>query len=126
MSLTGLAVVHARSDGVEHSVDAPLIHCHDGNKLVLAFVSRTALADYFRLPKRPSMQESNLLVDRNLDAFGRIVRAKYDTGERSIYDAYGQSIPRVDVTLEDMQHSGEEFAADVLKINPGFRSYPGA
>jgi hypothetical protein len=116
MKLTAFAVVHSRIDGVEHTVDAPLIHCFDGKKIVLAYVSRTALEDYFSLSARPSMQDSNLLVDRNLDALSRIVTSKYERGERSVYNTFGQSYPRVDVTLEDMKSSGEEFTAEVLKV----------
>jgi len=44
-------VVHARTDGEEHTVDEPLIHCFDGKQLVLTFVGRTALADYFRMAR---------------------------------------------------------------------------
>src|SRR5476649_2452035 len=62
------------------------------------------------------MQDSNLLVDRNLDALSRIVTSKYERGERSVYNTFGQSYPRVDVTLEDMKSSGEEFTAEVLKV----------
>jgi hypothetical protein len=116
MKLTGFAVVHSRIDGVEHTVDAPLIHCFDGKHVVLAYVSRTALEEYFSLSTRPSMQDSNLLVDRNLEAFSHIVTAKYERGERSVYDAFGRSLPRVDVTLDDMQSSGEDFTAEVLKV----------
>jgi hypothetical protein len=64
MPLSGFTVVHARSDGEVHSDDAALIHCFDGRQLVLAFIGRTALADYFRLPHRPTMRESNLLVEQ--------------------------------------------------------------
>ena len=31
-------------------VEGVLVHCFDGKQLVLAFISRTALADYFQLP----------------------------------------------------------------------------
>jgi hypothetical protein len=120
VALAGFAVVHARSDGEAHTVDAPLIHCFDGKQVVLAFVSRTALADYFRLRRRPTMRESTLVVDRNLAAFARIVTAKYKCGTTSIYDGFGQSFPRVDVTFEDMQHSGEKFTADVLRLQEAF------
>jgi hypothetical protein len=116
MTLTDFAVVHSRIDGVEHTVDAPLIHCFDGKQRVLAFVSRNALEDYFSLSVRPSMQDGNLLVDRNLDAISRIVAAKYERGERSVYTTFGQSYPRVDITLEDMKDSGEEFTAAVLNV----------
>jgi hypothetical protein len=73
MALSVFAVVHARTDGEEHTIDAPLIHCFDGRQLVLAFVERTALADYFRMTLRPGMRVSNLIVDRNLEPFARIV-----------------------------------------------------
>jgi hypothetical protein len=62
MALSDFAVVHARTDGEEHTVDAPLIHCFDGRQLVLAFVERTALADYFRMARRPGMRVSNLIA----------------------------------------------------------------
>jgi hypothetical protein len=121
MSLSGFTVVHARSDGEHHSVDAPLIHCFDGMRLVLAFVDRTVLADYFRLPNRPTMRESNLMVDHNIEAFARIVKAKYEREEASVYQGFGQNFPRVDVTLEDMQRSGEKFTSDVAKAEAAFR-----
>ena len=116
MALTGFAVVHARVDGIEHTVEAPLIHCFDGKQIVLAYVSKTALEDYFGLSTRLSMDDSNLLVDRNLEAFTRIITAKYEHGERSLFDEFGQRYLRVDVTLDDMQSSGDEFTAEVLKV----------
>ena len=121
MALSDFAVVHARTDGEAHTVDAPLIHCFDGRQLVLAFVERTALADYFRMARRPGMRLSNLIVDRNLEAFARIVAAKYSNGQVGAYSGYGQTFPRLDVTLEDMQQSGEQFTADVLKPEAAFQ-----
>ena len=53
------------------------IHCFDCKQLVLAFVERTALADYFSMARIPGMRVSNLIVDHNLEAFARIVTAKY-------------------------------------------------
>jgi hypothetical protein len=68
------------------------------------------------------MRVGNLIVDRNLDAFARLVLAKYGRGEVGIYSAGGQSFfPRVDITLEDMEQSGEQFAADVLKPEAAFQ-----
>jgi hypothetical protein len=120
MPLSGFTVVHARSDGEAHSDDAALIHCFDGTQLVLAFVGRTALADYFRLPQRPSMRESNLIVERNKEAFGDIVTGKYERGLTSMYSRFGQSYPRVDVTLDDMVRSGQSFTADFLRPEAAF------
>jgi hypothetical protein len=98
--------------------DDPLIHCQDGRQLMLAYVSRMALMDYFRIPgeKRITMQQWNVVVDRNLDAFKRIVEAKYKRGEWEVHNTQGQSYPRVLVRLEDMQCSGEQFTAEVLNL----------
>ena len=68
------------------------------------------------------MRVSNLIVDRNLEAFARIVTAKYSRGQVGAYSAYDdQTFPRVDITLEDMERSGEQFTADVLKPGLHFR-----
>jgi hypothetical protein len=90
-------------------------------QLVLAFVFRTAIADCFRTTNRPTMRACNLIVDRNIEAFARIVRAKYERGEASVYQGFGQNFPRVDVTLEDMQRSGKTFTSDVVKAEAAFR-----
>jgi hypothetical protein len=124
MALSDFAVVHARTDGEAHTIDEPLIHCFDGRQLVLAFVARTALADYFRMPRRPTMRESNLIVDRNLEAFARIVAANYSRGQVGVYSSCGQTFPRVDITLEDIERSGEQFTADVLKLEAAFQWAP--
>ena len=90
-------------------MDDPLVHCFDSQQVVLAFVGRMALDDYFEVPgdQRRTLKQWNLVVDRNLAVFEAIISAKYERGERSTFDRYGQSFPRVDVTLEDMQRSGE-------------------
>ena len=41
-----------------------------------------------------------------------------------MYNAGGQSYPKVVVTLEDMQRSGEQFSVDVLKLDAGFGAAP--
>ena len=98
-------------------VEGVLAHCFDGKQLVLALISRTAFADYFHLPPStrsrvsPSLQQCNLLVESNLEAFKRIITAKFERGERGVQDQYGQSYPRVHVTLDDMQRCGEKLAA---------------
>jgi hypothetical protein len=120
MALSGFTVVHARSDGEAHSDDAVLLHCFDDRQLVLAFVGRAALTDYFRLPQRPTMRESNLIVEQNKEAFAGIVTAKYERGLTSQHNRFGQSYPRVDVTLDDMLRSGQRFTADVLKPEVAF------
>ena len=111
MALTGFALVHEHGGAV---VEGVLVHCFDGKQLVLAFISRTAFADYFHLPPStrsrvsPSLEQCNLLVESNLETFKRLITAKFERGERDVYDQYGQSYPRVDMTLDDMQRCGEK------------------
>lgn len=86
-------------------------------KAVLAYIDRQALDDYFRVPgdQRRTLQQWNLVVQSNRAAFEKIIAAKYERGDRSTYNAFGGSYPKVAVTLDDMQGSGEKFADDILK-----------
>ncbi len=79
--------------------------------------------DYFRVPgnSRVTLAQWNLVVDRNLDAFSAIIEAKYERGDWDVHSAYGQSYPRLTVTLEDMRRSGEQFTIEVLKLDAGFQ-----
>jgi hypothetical protein len=123
MALSDFQVVHERG-AAGPSFDDPLIHSFDGQQLVLAFVGRTALNDYFRVPgsERRTLQQWNLVVESNLDAFAGIIAGKYESGRRSTYrSAAGQSFPRVDVTLADMEEYGRKFSDDVLKLNASFQ-----
>src|SRR5215472_18940427 len=90
-------------------LDDPLIRCQAGEQLVLAYVLRTALMDYFHLPgdMRVTLQQWNLVVDRNLEAFQRIIEGKFERDEWEMQESY----PRMLITLEDMQKSDEEFRA---------------
>ena len=121
MKLTDFAVVQARG-GSSALLDDPLVRCFAGKQIVLVFVSRQALMDYFRVPgdSKITHQQWNLVVDRNLDAFKPIIEAKYERDDWGVYNAGGQSYPKVVVTLEDMQRSGEQFSIDVLKLDAGF------
>jgi hypothetical protein len=113
MKLSMFSVVHERGDAAP-LLDDPLIHCQAARQLVLAYVSRTALMDYFRIPgdKRITLQQWNLVVDRNLEAFKRIIEGKFERDEWEVEKRLGQSYPRMLITLEDMQRSGEQFKAE--------------
>jgi len=99
-------------------LEDPLIHCQGGEQLVLAYVSRTAFMDYFRIPDemRSTLQQWNLVVDRNLDAFKRIIEGKFERDEWEMQETLGRNHPRMLITLEDMQRSGEEFTAKVSDL----------
>ena len=62
---------------------------------------------------------------RKFDAFSGIIEAKYERDDWDVHSAYGQSYPRLTVTLEDMRCSGEQFTIEVLKLDAGFRSRSG-
>jgi hypothetical protein len=123
MPLSHFTVVHERG-GAAAYVDDPLVHCFDGNQTVLAYVSRQALMDHFRVPgdRRITLAQWNLVVDSNLDVFKRIIEAKYMRGDQGTYEAHGQTYPKVVVTLEDMERSGEAFTMEVLNAQAGFRT----
>jgi hypothetical protein len=112
MPLSNFAVVHERGNA---STDGdPLVRCHDGRQRILAFVELEALEDYFRIPgdEHHTLRQWNLVVDRNLEAFKRIIGTKYERNDWEVHNAYGQSYPKLVVTLEDMQRSGDEFTID--------------
>ncbi len=95
----------------------------DGRQLVCSrSLAVRRLDDYFRVPggQPRTLQQWNSVAESNRAAFEKIITAKYERGDRSTYDAYGQSYPRVDVTLEDMQRGGEKFTDDVLKLKAEF------
>jgi hypothetical protein len=83
--LSSFAVVHERGDVA--STDDPLIHCYSGRQLVLAYVARNALMDWFHVPGnvRITLAQWNLVVVSNLEAFKPIIEAKFanDEWERS-------------------------------------------
>jgi hypothetical protein len=115
MTLTGFGVVQAAYGS---RIGDPLVHCYDGKQLVLAYVERQALMDYFRIPGGASITLAgwNSVIERNLDAFERIIAAKYDSGDWYRHRAYGQNYPRLFLTLGDIERSGEKLIADFAEL----------
>jgi transcriptional regulator with XRE-family HTH domain len=95
----------------ETEFDGVIVHCFDNQKLVLALVARPALEDYFRLPhvgeRRPTIAECSSLVDINLPAFKRVIGGKYARGEYKMLNRYGSTHPFIELTLADIQATGE-------------------
>jgi hypothetical protein len=122
MTLSHFAVVRARG-GASAILDDPLVHCFADKQVVLTYVSRQALMDYFRIPgdRRITLAQWNLVVDRNLDGFKRIIEAKYARGDWQLHSTpWGQSFPKLIITLEDMQSGGQEFNIEVLNLDGKF------
>jgi hypothetical protein len=126
MKLSMFSVMHERGDAAP-LLDDPLIHCQAGQQLVLAYVSRNALMDYFRIRDgRIPLQQWNLVVGRNLEAFKRIIEGKFERDEWEMHKSLGQSCPRMQITLDDMQRCGEQLKAEVHDLDARTRSRPGS
>jgi hypothetical protein len=115
MALTGFGIVRAAYGS---RIGDPLVHCYDGKQLVLAYVERQALMDYFRIPGGASITVAawNSVIEGNLDTFKRMIAAKYERGDWKRYRAYGQDYPRLFLTLRDIERSGEKVLADFAEL----------
>jgi hypothetical protein len=125
MQLSNFNVVHARDDASSTVLTDPLVHCHAGDQVVLAYVSRRALMDYFRVPgdRRITLGQWNLVVESNLERFKPIFEAKFECDDCEVHNAQGHSYPKLVVTLADMERSGQKFSMDVLDVDAGFRRF---
>jgi len=117
--LKEFAVIHAQPDS-----GIVVLHCWHDKQMVLAFIPKVHLEDYFR---RDSLngKEANLIVDRNLEAFARIVSAKYERGEYRPYSRFGSTMPCVDINLEDIETSGETLTDSALNLPAGWMAPDG-
>jgi hypothetical protein len=120
--LTRFSVVHTAN---EH--EGTIIHCFVGREMVLAYVAREVLVDYFNWPKpsrdevQPTLMECHLVVDRNLAAFARIIQEKYRQREYCKLHKLDSSEELIEITLEDIQRSGANLSDTVINIARAFR-----
>lgn len=122
MKLSDFNVVHARPEAAV-LLDDPLIHCFAGNQIVLAYVFRQGLTDYFNIPgdRRITLAQWNLVVDRNIEALKPIIEEKFNRDDWDVHNAFKQSYPKIVVTLEDLRRSDEKLTIGVLNLDAGFR-----
>ena len=84
--------------------------------MVLAFISREAIDDYFRRTAL-SPRDRNLLIDRNLENLIPVIVGKYDRGEVGEYvGTGGQRFPQVDLSLADLESAPDKLTDSVLDI----------
>jgi len=112
--LKDFSVIHAQPN-----TDLVVLHCWHGKQVVLASIPKIHLEDHFRRDRLTGKQ-ANLVVDRNLQAFARIISSKYERGEYRPYSRLGSTFPRVDVTLDDIESSGETLTDSVLSVSAGW------
>jgi hypothetical protein len=117
--LKDFAVIHAQPDS-----GIVVLHCWHNKQMVLAFIAKAHLEDHFRRDSL-SGKQANLVVDRNLDAFARIVSAKYERGEYRPYSRFGSTLPCVDINLQDIETSGETLTDSVLNLSAGWMAPDG-
>ena len=96
-----------KSSTPSRNSDYVVLNAMHGKQMVLAFIEVIHLDDHFRR-RHMSGREANLVVDRNIEAFARIMSAKYERGEYRPYSRFGSTLPRVDITLHDIDASGEK------------------
>jgi hypothetical protein len=91
MHLSDFNVVHERGDSSQ-LLDDPLIQCFAGDQVVLAYVSRQALMDHFRVPGdvRITLNQWSLVVDRHIDDFKPIVEGKFERDEWQFVEKHGR------------------------------------
>jgi len=120
--LTRFSVVHTPN---EHQ--GTIIRCFVGHEIVIAYVPRDALDDYFNWPKpsrdevRPPLWECHLVVDRNLSAFARLIQQKYRCHEYCESLRLDRSEELIEITLDDIQRSGANLSDTVIDIARAFR-----
>jgi hypothetical protein len=100
--------------GHDPYTDSVMIHALHDEQLILGFVLRTALDDYFE--KRGLTQDQRgLLVEANIEALGKIMDKKYSQETPVNYVRHGSTFPRVEISLDDLRLSGERLSASVLE-----------
>jgi hypothetical protein len=114
VSLKDFSVIHAQPDA-----DVVVLHSWHDKQMVLAFIPRIHLEDALRRDRLTGKQ-ANLVVDRNLDAFARIVSAKYERSEYRPYSRFGSTLPCVDINGDDIETSGETLTDSVLNVSAGW------
>ena len=53
--------------------------------------------------RRISFNEWNIVVDRHLDGFKPVLEDKFKRDDWTPYKAFGQSYPKIVITLQDIQ-----------------------
>jgi hypothetical protein len=124
MLLQDFSVIHAQPDS-----DVVVLHGWHDKQMVLAFIPKIHIEDALRRD-RLSGKEANLIVDRNLDVFAGLASEKYERGEYRPYARFGSTLPRVDITSEEVEAVRHVLTGTVLDLKAGWmgpdgRLFPG-
>lgn len=70
---------------------------------------------------QPSLWECHLVVDRNLSAFARIIREKYQRREYCKSHNLDLSEELIEITFDDIRRLGADLSDTVIDIARAFR-----
>jgi transcriptional regulator with XRE-family HTH domain len=96
----------------EEDFDGVVVHCFDGQKLVIALVQRTALAESpaLRAPEnRTKIADWAKIIDANIGLISEVIKDKYFHNDYKMLNRYGSTHPSIEVSLADIQRSGKTF-----------------
>jgi hypothetical protein len=123
MALTEFMVVEQQPD-VDGSV---VVVANDGKQRVVAFVGREALDDYSSkyLGRQCLNYQQRIFLlrsENNLAVVAKTISDKYERGETSPYHRYGSTLPRVDISLADLERGPRlEVAPLIVLDGAGFK-----
>jgi hypothetical protein len=99
MSLSNLTVLPEQPEP-----DCEGLKGYDGQEIVVVYVPIRILEDELQAPGGLTHARANSELNAYLAAFTRIVSAKYERKEYSLYPRFGSTIRRIDLTPSDIQN----------------------
>ncbi len=89
--------------------DGVIVHCFDGQKLVIALILRSALEDSlnFDLEGRPTITQCADVVELNISILADLIKKKYFSGNYRMLDRYNSTYPFAELSYADIQAGGK-------------------
>ena len=115
--LSGFQVLRNSDD-----FDGVVIHCFDNQRLVITFVSMTALEDcmfpmHETIDLRPTLLEWCDVVECSIDTFVEIANNKYAKQEFGMLNRYGSTLPLVDISLNDLRDAKDRLRLPLARFS---------
>ena len=91
-----------------------IIRAHDEGLTVRAEIAWATIDDAIGRTNLTKEQHA-LIVDANIDLFGRITAGKYSRKEFTMRDLRGTTYAHVDISLGDIERNGQRLATSALE-----------
>jgi len=95
--------------------DGPLVQCVDGSTRVFASIAREAIDD-LNPGRYLNDAQRSWFVQANIEAFGRIISAKYAARERARDKSAAPRVVVLALTRDDLRESAETFWNPFLTV----------